>query len=317
MTLDASVVVCAYSDARWNALLAAVESVRRQTVAPRELILVIDHNANLLARARQALPEVCVIENRAERGLSGARNTGLGLARAEVVAFLDDDAIAAPDWLGHLLAGYADPNVLGVGGKIDPLWANGRPAWFPPEFDWVVGCSYTGLPLAAADVRNLIGCNMSFRRPVFATIGNFHLGYGCDETEFCIRLRRQWPEKILLYQPQATVFHNVALSRATWHHFYTRCFFEGGSKAVVTWLQGQRQGLASERTYMIKTLPRGVVQGVADTLLGRRTAGLARAGAIVVGLGATTAGYLLGTLRVREAARRRGWSERLEQEVAV
>src|SRR5690242_12289718 len=110
MTSDVSVVICAYSDARWAALLAAVASVRQQTASPRELILVIDHNPNLLARARQALPEVCVIENRAERGLSGARNTGLGLARADVVAFLDDDAVAAPDWLEQLLAGYADPN---------------------------------------------------------------------------------------------------------------------------------------------------------------------------------------------------------------
>jgi GT2 family glycosyltransferase len=317
MAPDVSVVICTYSDARWQALLAAVDSVRRQTVVAREIIVVIDHNPKLLARARRALPEVCVSENRAERGLSGARNTGLGLARGEVVAFLDDDAIAAPEWLGHLLADYANPNVLGVGGKINPLWPNGRPAWFPPEFDWVVGCSYTGLPTAAADVRNLIGCNMSYRRQVFASIGNFHLGYGCDETEFCIRLRRQWPEKSLLYQPQAVVFHNIAPSRAAWHHFYTRCFFEGGSKAVVTWLQGQRAGLAAERSYVIETLPRGVLQGVADALVRRQTAGLARAGAIVMGLGATAAGYLLGSLRVREAARRRGWSERLEKEVVA
>src|SRR5204863_8136925 len=133
--------ICAYSDARWAALLAAVASVRRQSVPPRELILIIDHNTNLLARARSALPDLCVAENRAERGLSGARNTGIGLAHAEVVAFLDDDAIAAPDWLERLLAGYADPKVMGVGGKIDPLWPKGRPAWLPAEVDWVVGCS--------------------------------------------------------------------------------------------------------------------------------------------------------------------------------
>jgi GT2 family glycosyltransferase len=316
MHSDISVIICAYSDERWDVLLEAVDSVRCQTVTPRELILVIDHNPQLLVRARQALPDVIVTENRGERGLSGARNTGLVLARAEIVAFLDDDALAAPEWLQQLLAGYADPAVAGVGGKIVPLWPGRRPAWFPAEFDWVVGCSYTGLPEQPADVRNLIGCNMSFRRQVFAAIGNFHLGYGCDETEFCIRLRRQWPARKLLYQPQALVQHHIAPGRTAWQHFYARCYFEGGSKAVVAWLQGPRAGLASERAYTLRTLPRGVWQGVMDTLTCRRPGGLARAGAIIFGLGATTLGYGLGSLRVREAARRRGWREHLEQEAA-
>jgi glycosyltransferase involved in cell wall biosynthesis len=312
--LDVSVIICAYTEERWASLQAAVDSVRRQTIPPREVIVIIDHNPKLLAQARLALSGVVVAENYAARGLAGARNSSLSLASGSILAFLDDDAIAAPDWLACVLAGYANSNVIGVGGKIDALWANGRPAWFPPEFDWVVGCSYIGLPEEATGVRNLIGCNMSYRKNVFATIGNFHLGYGCDETELCIRLRRHWPEKVLLYQPQAIVFHNVSASRASWRHFCSRCFFEGGSKAVVAWLQGPRDGLASERAYMMKTLPKGILRGVADTLLGRHRAGIARAGAIVVGLAMTTAGYLLGTLRVREVARQRGWSGRLDGE---
>jgi len=311
MQFDISVVICAYDEARWEFLQAAVHSIQCQTAEPREVIVIIDHNPKLLEKARLALAKVVVAENHAARGLAGARNTGLNLAGGSVVAFLDDDAIAAPDWLEHLMSGYDDPNVVGVGGQIEPLWVTGRPEWFPREFDWVVGCSYTGLPKAATSVRNLIGCNMSYRKHVFASIGNFQLGYGCDETEFCIRLRRQWPEKVLLYQPQAKVLHHVSAERATWRHFVARCYFEGGSKAVVSWLQGQRDGLASERAYTMRTLPRGVTQGVADALRGRQIAGLARAGAILIGLTATMTGYMLGMLRVREAARRRGWSGRL------
>lgn len=60
---------------------------------------------------------------------------------------------------------------------------------------------------------------------------------------------------------------------------------------------------------------KGIVHGVADTVRGRHMTGIARAGAIAVGLAMTTADYLLGTLRMREMARRRGWSGKLDREV--
>src|SRR5439155_542168 len=76
-----------------------------------------------------------------------ARTTGIDRAdRGDVIAFLDDDAVAEPDWLETMLRAYGDGSVMAVGGRIEPLWAAGRPGWFPPEFDWVVGCTYVGLP---------------------------------------------------------------------------------------------------------------------------------------------------------------------------
>lgn len=307
MTADFSVIICAYTEARWHELVAAVTSVQQQRVGAREIIVVIDHNPGLLERTRIHLPQVTAIANHKVPGPSGARNSGIATARGKIVAFLDDDAVAAPDWLEQLLAGYEDVNVAGVGGAIVPAWTEGRPAWFPAEFDWVVGCSYRGMPERVAFVRNLIGCNMSYRRELFAAIGDFRLGYSCDETEFCIRLRQQQPQKVLLYRPQARVYHRVPASRATWRHFRSRCYLEGGSKAVVSWLLGSRDALASEWAYTPKTLPRGIAQGLADTLLGHDKAGVARAAAIVVGLTMTTLGYLTGAIRVTETARRRGW----------
>ena len=161
--LEVSVIICAYADARWDALRAAIQSLRDQTVRPSELIVVIDHNPPLFERARRAFEGARVAENQQARGLSGARNTGVALARGEVLAFLDDDACAAADWLERLLSGYSDASVIGVGGAIQPQWAAARPAWFPAEFDWVVGCTYRGMPVAQAPVRNLIGANMSLR----------------------------------------------------------------------------------------------------------------------------------------------------------
>jgi hypothetical protein len=193
------------------------------------------------------------------------------------------------------------------------MWLGSHPAWFPEEFYWVVGCTYLGMPNASAPVRNLLGCNMSFRREVFATLGGFRLGYGCDETELCIRLHQQWPQKVLLYNPQAKVAHKVPADRAKWAYFRSRCYFEGRSKAVVSWLVGSQAGLASERIYTLRTLPKGVLRGLADTVLHSDKAGFVRSFYIVAGLVVTTTGYVTGKMSVLDAARERGWSDQPRQ----
>jgi glucosyl-dolichyl phosphate glucuronosyltransferase len=300
-----SVVIATYSDDRWNELLAAIESVRKQSFVALETIVVVDRNPSLLDRVR-SLPDVIATENVETPGLGGARNSGLAVATGSVVAFLDDDAIACEAWLEHFRRQYDDSTVLGVGGSIEPLWVKRQPRWFPEEFGWVVGCTYRGMPDSVSPVRNLIGCNMSYRREVLLELGGFRLGYGCDETDFCIRVRRRWPSCELLYVPAASVRHVVTPERSRWRHFTQRCYFEGGSKAVVSWLVGTGDGLASERSYTMRTLPRGVARGIAQTAKGD-AAGLARAAAIVVGLGITAGGYAMGRLSVTTAARRRGW----------
>jgi GT2 family glycosyltransferase len=299
-----SVVICAYTEARWDELTAAVQSVAHQTNAARETIVVIDHNDALLARAREAFTDAIVIANGARQGLSGARNTGVAVATGDVVAFLDDDATAERDWLEHLAAPYRDPNVLGVGGEILPAWQVGKPAFFPTEFYWVVGCTYTGLPDEQAEIRNMIGANMSVRRDVLNETGGFsdvigRVGtrpVGCEETELCIRAKRGRPQGRFIYEPAATVHHLVPKSRSGWHYFVNRCWAEGLSKAVVSRLAGAQDGLSSERAHVLRTLPRGVWQGLVDARHGDRS-GLARSAAIVLGLAVTTGGYLFGMVR--------------------
>jgi glycosyltransferase involved in cell wall biosynthesis len=305
-----SVVICAYTEERWDDLTAAVASVQAQTRPPAEILVVVDHNPALLARAAARWPgpggglRPRLLENEARRGLSGARNSGVAAAGGEVVAFLDDDAAAAPDWLDRLAVRYADRSVLGVGGAIEPLWLGGRPRWFPDEFDWIVGCTYRGMPRGVAPVRNLIGCNMSFRREVFDGAGGFRsevgrigaLPLGCEETELCIRVRQRWPESRLLYDPAAAVRHRVPARRGGWRYFRARCYAEGLSKATVARLVGAGDGLASERTYTLRTLPQGVARGLRDAVLRRDATGFGRAGAIVLGLGFTAAGYLQGSV---------------------
>jgi glycosyltransferase involved in cell wall biosynthesis len=299
--LPISVVICAYTERRWYDLLAAIESVQQQSSPPFEIIVVVDHNDDLLARLRAHTTDVRIVGSTRTPGLAGARNTGVAIATGEIVAFLDDDAEADADWLKHLGAGYEDDRVLGVGGAIEPEWQDVRPRWFPPEFDWVVGCTYRGMPEFTSPVRNLIGANMSFRREVFEVAGGFNEGVGrvgtvplgCEESEICIRAGARWPQRVFLYEPRARVRHNVPRERARWSYFRARCYGEGLSKAAVSRLVGPGRGLASERTYVRRTLPRGIMQGLKEGI-GPDRAGAGRSGAIVVGLATTTVGYVRG-----------------------
>ncbi len=309
---DFSVIICAYTEDRWDDLIASVESVKLQTLPPREIIVVIDHNPGLLKRVQEQVPGVVVVENTQAHGLSGARNSGIAVAQSRIVAFLDDDAMAIPGWLMSLSEAFTDPQVLGTGGPVTPLWLEREPAWFPEEFYWVVGCTYRGMPNTLQTIRNPIGANMSFKREVFEVVGGFRheIGrvgirpLGCEETELCIRARQEWPERSFLYQPQASIFHRVPGNRTSWRYFCSRCYSEGISKAFVSQYVGAKDGLASERIYTFRTLPQGVLHGVIDALFHRDLSGFVRAGAILSGLAVTAVGYLAGGISSHIAALR-------------
>lgn len=296
-----SVIVCAYTTERWSWLLDVIESLRVQTWAAKEVLVVVDHNDELYERLAATVDDVTVVKNTGPRGLSGARNTGVGLADSDVVAFLDDDAIATPDWLERLMALYDDPEVLGVGGRVEPLWEAGRPGYFGEELDWIVGCSHRGLPRVASEVRNVIGANMSFRLDVIRTVGGFNhsLGrqgstpLGCEETEICIRSTMGAPGCRIVYEPAALVRHHVPANRGTVRYMLSRSWSEGISKAQVSHVVGHKRALGPERRYVRSILPRAVFSAMYDWTRGD-PAGLGRAAAYVAVVGCTAAGYLRG-----------------------
>src|ERR1700759_2979977 len=94
---DYSVVICVYTEDRWDQIVEAVQSVRGQSLPSAEIILVVDYNRALYERLIAAMPDVTVVENTDAKGLSGARNTGAALAKGAIITFLDDDATAHPD----------------------------------------------------------------------------------------------------------------------------------------------------------------------------------------------------------------------------
>jgi glycosyltransferase involved in cell wall biosynthesis len=297
--MNFSVIICAHTEKRWDDLVEAVDSIERQSLPAHQIIVVIDHNPALFERAKARFTGADVVENQENRGLSGARNTGMAVVKGDVMAFIDDDAVAQADWLEKLAEGYQNESIAGVGGFIEAQWLSGRPKWFPIEFDWVVGCSYRGLPEVPTPVRNMIGCNMSYRKAIIDTVGNFshevgrvgNAATGDEETELCIRLRQKYPQMQMIHKPDARVKHKVPADRANWAYFRRRCSSEGRSKAVLSKRVGANDGLSSERSYTLKTLPTGLLHGLGDALKGD-VSGLGRAWAIILGFSATALSYV-------------------------
>jgi glycosyltransferase involved in cell wall biosynthesis len=232
--------------------------LRNQTVQPREIILVLDPIYDLLEFYRNNVPSFVKILISEQMGLSSARNTGVRNAKGEIVAFIDDDAIADADWLKYLLINYEDEEIVGVGGTTKALWENNRPFWFPEELDWIVGCSYKGQITSKSKIRNPIGCNMSFRRSVFEKTGYFRVDIGRlgtiplgdEETEFSIRVLNKIPGSKIIYEPSAIVYHKVTKNRERFAYLWKRSFFEGVSKAAISNKFSRTQTLSTEDLYM-------------------------------------------------------------------
>ncbi len=262
---------------------------------------MVDHNAELAERARREFTSVSVLENAGTQGLSGARNTGLKAAAQPVTAFLDDDAEARPGWLKHLVAPYSSPDVVATGGTVHPRWPVRRPPWLPAEFDWVVGCSYRGLPETTGQVRNPIGASMSMRTDLALEVGGFDESVGrvgantrgCEETELSIRLTASRAGSVILYVPAAAVDHHVAPERLAVGYFLRRCWHEGMSKADVVRLAGAAAGLQRERRQTAVVIPAALIRELRGLATGHVSAA-ARIFATIAGLAAASAGYFGG-----------------------
>jgi glycosyltransferase involved in cell wall biosynthesis len=307
-----SVVLCAYTDARWPTLRDAVGMAQKQLRPDDELIVVVDYNESLMTRCLESFGDCLILANNHRIGVSGARNTALDKASGSIIVFIDDDAVPADGWLDLLRAPYADGNVRGVGGLVEPCWSGGEPRWFPEEFRWVVGCSWRGLPTRPEPVRNLIGANMSFRKSVFDQVGGFaeEMGrirlrpLGCEETDLSIRLTLADPDGVLLYVPASQVVHTVTQVRGSVRYFASRCWSEGLSKAELSRRVGRAPGLSAERAYTSRVLPAGVWRGLSQSA-GGDFWGAARSGAIMLGLAVTAAGYCAGAY-LRRSGRHEG-----------
>jgi GT2 family glycosyltransferase len=301
-----SVIIPSYSMTRWDSLLRSVASARAQTAPPAQIIVVIDHNPELLARVISEIPNIIAVPNSGMRGVSGARNSGVTAAQTELVAFLDDDVVASPDWLRGLVAHLRNPEVVGAGAHFEGSWESPRPRWFPGEFGWTIGISYSGMPEKATAVRNVWTSAMVVRKTAFEAVDGFREDFGKigdrnlpEDTDLCLRISSAQDDKGLwIYDPAQIMFHQVPAARTTFRYFLSRCFLQGWGKAAMASMDGFGASTSMERDYTRRILPVGVRRGLAETLRGDASGAL-RSASIVVALTYTVAGYFWYLLTVR------------------
>ena len=294
-----SVVSCIFDIVRLPNLCEALELVKVQSLLPSQIVVVVNGDEHLSRLVRDAVGDVTIVVC-PQLGVSFARELGLATATGDIVAFIDDDALPSPNWLEQLVKPFADDNVMMTSGWIVPKWVTSRPRWFPDEFLWVVGCSYEGLPESGAVIRNPIGASMAIRKSIIDDVGMFESrlgrnsadGNGCEETEYAIRAHQRFPEMVVIHAADSLVEHLVPAGRTTLRYFFTRCWREGRSKAILVDIAGRSDSLSAERNYVRSTLPRGVAKGL------RRVTTSGRSAAIIGGALTTAAGYVVMRCRI-------------------
>lgn len=301
-----SVVVCCYSMDRLDDIREAINSIVTQTLKSHEVIVAVDHNVDLFHTLKVELPlSVKVVLNEGVRGLSETRNVGISTSSGEIVAFIDDDAVADKLWLEKLSRCYSDSSVVAAGGRAVPQWSDRqRPSWFPEELDWVIGCHHKGPLQKSNEVRNMIGCNMSFRREAFEKAGLFSNRLGRvgklqglgEETEICMRMKHTMPNSVILYEPDAIIYHKVPYWRVTWKYLVQRSHNEGLYKIIVRNLAlgTSTDPLSSENSYLryllLVAIP-GRIRGV------YKKCNFSQLLAITLSIAAVGIGYIEGITR--------------------
>ena len=306
--LATTIVIPTHSEERWASLVRTIASARSQNHAPAEIVVVTDHNPELFRRIRRDLAGVTVLENAYAQGVSGNRNTGAFHAQTSLIAFLDDDTSADPDWLGRLIKPFEDATVVGTGGGISPDWQFSRPRWMPEEFLWAVGGSYAGMPTKTAPIRNVWSASMVVRREVFMAVGGFRVGFGKlgdvnrpEDTELCLRMSAlaggHW-----MYVPDAVIRHEVPARRSTFNFFLHRCYSEGRGKVQMAGLHNGNATLGAEKAYL-RSLPRAVVRNVGAGLTGKGVDNFLQAGGVLAGVAAAGWGTVVETVAAKRAPR--------------
>jgi glycosyltransferase involved in cell wall biosynthesis len=223
----ASVIVCTRN--RAELLEGCLETlVAERPAVPWEIVVVdnasTDATAAVVERSREkASAERFEYVVEARPGLSAARNRGVEAARGDHLLFTDDDVLVEPGWVDGLCAGFEDPDVAAVAGRVEPEWPSPPPRWLAGRQTGLLALTdFGGEPRDLADGEVPVGASMAIRAsalPAAAEPFDPRLGnrggdrFAYEEHDLFVRLRRSGR---LVYRPQAVVRHRIAPERMTW-----------------------------------------------------------------------------------------------------
>ena len=245
---DPAITLCVCTYERYELLPKAIESLLRQTLASdRYDILIVDNSPD--AGRAEAFAKACAparnltYAHERKAGLSHARNVAAGLARAPILAFMDDDAFAEPQWAQAILAAFDafGPEAAVVGGKVAPIWAAPRPAWL---HDAMLGSlsivDWGGTARIAGPKEWFAGTNIAFKVEAVRGQGGFaealgRVGGGAalmsnEEAELLTRIRAAGG--VAVYAPEACIHHLVDPKRLTRAWFRKRAAWQAMSDFV-------------------------------------------------------------------------------------
>jgi glycosyltransferase involved in cell wall biosynthesis len=271
-----SIVITSYTMERFDDLIELLESLHAQTYRNFETILVAERSTELYDKLGAYVEEKgyqnCkVLFNAGPWGLSPARNMGIKEAKGDIIAFIDDDALAFPDWAEEMVKTYKDDSIIGVTGPAFPLWEDESMNWLPEEFYWIIGCTAWFDCNEMREVRNAWGNNMSFKKEGIDSGGLFsnRLGanggggglgkqeFACEDTELSIRVRKK-TGGCILYNPNVSIKHRVYRYRLNWRFIARRAYSEGYTKGMFKRLYRNKGGgsnvLATEYTLLRRIL---------------------------------------------------------------
>jgi glycosyltransferase involved in cell wall biosynthesis len=302
--MKVSVVVCTYSMERYGPFSECVESVLAQEYEPLEVVLVVDGNEDVFERVREDFGDeenVVLHCNDENQGISYSRTKGAELASGDVVAFIDDDAAAEPDWVANLVDVYENTDAIAVGGDVKPDWQTEKPDFFPEEFYWLVGCVEPGFAEDGEEVRNTYGSNISYRREQFLEVGGYDPNTGrkgdkhlqAHEAPVGIRLLEEYG-KGMVFTEDAVVHHKLFDYRGEFGWLVSRSFWQGYSKRVMDLLYPDAPD--DKSAYLKQLLTHFVPKRVKELLRSPSVAEVKQLLSIFVFTGAVGLGYLYAIL---------------------
>jgi glycosyltransferase involved in cell wall biosynthesis len=250
-----------------------IRSLQNQSYEDIEIVCIVDGNQDYFQVIESEVDNIKLYLNERNLGLLLTRNRGVEIASGDVVAFIDDDAVADERWIEELVRMYEEFGAIAAGGKLKPLWIDKEPNWFPEEFYWMIGATHLGFPERVSEVRNTFGSNISFRRDVFMELGGFNPEMGGikgtrilqgGETELCDRMRKRFGKSVM-YNPEAIVYHKVFPRRLKIGFLSRRAFWQGYSKAVMERVSGEIEEERGFLKYLIgERIParlKGILKG--------------------------------------------------------
>lgn len=159
-------------------------------------------------------------------GIGGARNDGISISRAPIVATTDADCVVSRDWLERIVHHLADPSVVAVCGPDGPIERTLKARAVYVFLRAVVGFG------AALGLYTTGGANSGFRRAAFLDVGGYRSLPHSDDVEIAMRLKRRGR---IVYDPQLAV--RVSTRRMA---------RDGYLRTLFTWLRGDVKVLTGQ-----------------------------------------------------------------------